>query len=98
MAAFGIIHRFKGGTREQYENSLKAVHPDNGKALPAGQTFHFAGPTEDGWIVVAVHDSKESWERFRDETLLPGLAQVENGFQGPPDETSFEVHNLQTSD
>jgi hypothetical protein len=45
-----------------------------------------------------VHDSKESWERFRDETLLPGLAQVENGFQGPPDETSFEVHNLQTSD
>lgn len=97
MAAFGIIHQFKGGTREQYENSLKAVHADDGKALPAGQTFHFAGPTEDGWIVVAVHDSKESWERFRDETLLPGLPQVGNGLQGPPDEISFEVDNIQTS-
>jgi hypothetical protein len=52
------------------------------------------GPTEDGWIVVAVHESKESWERFRDETLLPGLAQVENGFQGPPEETSFEVDRV----
>ena len=94
MAAFGIIHRFKGGTREQYENGLKVVHPGGGKALPRGQTLHVAGPTEDGWIVVAVHESKESWERFRDETLLPGLAQVENGFQGPPEETSFEVDRV----
>ena len=97
MAAFGIVHEFKGGTREQYEQTLKAVHPDGGKSLPPGQTFHFSGPTEDGWVVIAVHDSKESWERFRDETLLPGLPQIENGFQGPPTETSFEVHKSQTA-
>ena len=93
---FGVIHRFAGGTQEQYENSIKAVHPDGGKKLPAGQTLHVAGPTSDGWVIVAVHDSKASWEDFRDNILGPGLAKVENGFAGPPQETSFEVYKVQT--
>ncbi len=97
MATFGIIHRFRAGTREQYENALKIVHPDGGKALPEGQLLHLAGPTEDGWLVIAVHDSRESWERFRDETLLPGLASVENGLPGPPEETTFELYRFQTA-
>ena len=28
--SFGIMHRFPGGTQEQYENSIKVVHPDGG--------------------------------------------------------------------
>jgi len=88
--AHGVVHRFKGGTKEQYEAGVEVVHPPDG--LPAGQLHHFAGETEDGWIVVAIHDSKESWERFRDETLLPGLQEVgERGLPGPPEETTFEV-------
>jgi hypothetical protein len=95
--AFGIIHRFPGGTMEQYEASLAAVHPADG-SLPPGQTHHFAGPTDDGWVIVAIHDSKESWERFRDETLMPKLQQgVEGGFQGPPQETSFETSRVQVA-
>jgi hypothetical protein len=97
MATFGIIHRFRGGTRDQYENAVKVVHPDGGKALPEGQLLHLAGPAEDGWLVMAVHDSRESWERFRDETLLPGLARVENGLPGPPEETTFELYRFQTA-
>jgi hypothetical protein len=95
--SFGIIHRFAGGTQEQYENSIKAVHPDGGKKLPKGQTLHVAGPTSDGWVIVAVHDSQATWEDFRDNILGPGLAQVDNGLPGPPDETSFEVYKVQTS-
>jgi hypothetical protein len=49
MATFGIILRFQGGTREQYENTLKVVHPDSGEALPDSQLLHLAGPTQDGW-------------------------------------------------
>jgi hypothetical protein len=94
---YGVVHRFAGGTREQYEASLAKVHPNAGADLPEGQTLHIAGPTEDGWIVVAIHDSRESWERFRDETLTPGLQEVEGGFAGPPEETTFEVHKLQQS-
>jgi hypothetical protein len=90
---FGIIHRFKGATAEQYDRSLKVVHPDGGKGLPAGQTYHAAGVTDDGVVVIALWDSESSWVKFRDETLLPGLAKVENGLPGPPEESTFQVHN-----
>ena len=93
--AYGVVHRFPGGTSEQYEASLAKVHANGGADLPEGQTLHIAGQTDDGWIVIALHESRESWERFRDETLTPGLQQVEGGFAGPPEETTFEVHKLQ---
>jgi len=93
-ATFGITHFFKGGTAEQYENSIKVVHPDGGKGLPAGQLYHAAGPTEDGFLIVALFDSEASWAKFRDDTLLPGFAKVQNGLPGPPDETSFKVHKV----
>jgi len=94
MAAYGIVHTFAGGTRAQYEASLGAVHPGPGQ-LPAGQIFHAAGPSDAGWTIVAIHESRESWERFRDEILMPKLqAGVEGGFEGPPHETAFEVANL----
>ena len=88
--AIGVTHKFKGGTKEQYDAVAAVVHPPNG--LPPGQLHHYAGPTSDGWMVVAIHDSNESWEKFRDETLLPGLQEVgDAGLPGPPEETIFEV-------
>ena len=88
--AYAVIHRFAGGTQAQYEASLAAVHPDGG--LPEGQIHHMAGPSDDGWTIVAVHDSRESWERFRDQTLMPALgAGIDGGFDGPPEETTFDV-------
>ena len=92
--AFGIINRFPGGTKDNYEAAVARVHPPDG--LPDGQTFHVAGPTEDGWIVIALWDSEDSWVRFRNETLIPGLTGLgENGFPTPPEESTFEVHNFQ---
>ena len=63
--AYGITHFFPGGTREQYEASIAAVHPSRQK-LPAGQMFHAAGPSAGGWLIVAVHESQKSWETFHD--------------------------------
>lgn len=93
--SYGIVHYFPGGTKEQYEASIAAVHPSR-KTLPKGQIFHFGGPSAGGWTIVAVHDSKESWERFRDDILLPKMKQgIKGGFTTPPQETVFEVYNLQ---
>lgn len=93
--AYGIVHHFAGGTKSQYEASLAAVHPKGG--LPEGQIYHAAGASEGGWTIIAIHDSKESWERFRDDVLMPRLsAGVPGGFAGPPQEYAFEVANLQT--
>jgi hypothetical protein len=95
--AYGVVHQFAGGTKEQYEASIAAVHPSDG-SLPEGQVFHAAGPSASGWTIVAIHDSQESWERFRDGTLGPRMAQgIEGGFTAQPQETAFEVHNQATS-
>ncbi len=92
--AYGIVHHFPGGTQAQYEASIAAVHP--GRDIPPkGQVFHAAGPSEGGWTIMVVHDSKQSWEKFRDEMLMPRLRQgIAGGFATPPQETSFEVHQL----
>jgi hypothetical protein len=93
--AYGIVHHLPGVTEEQYEASIGAVHPSR-DSLPEGQIFHAAGPSAGGWTVVAVHDSQESWEEFRDNILMPRMqAGIDGGFTSEPQETAFEVHNLQ---
>jgi hypothetical protein len=62
--AYGIVHHFPGGTKEQYDKTLTAVHVTK-DTLPEGQIFHAAGQSATGWTVIAIHDSKESWERVR---------------------------------
>ena len=92
---YAVVHHFPGGTKDQYEASIGAVHPGKG-TLPSGQIFHAAGPSANGWTITAVHESKESWEKFRDNTLMPRMQQgIKGGFPTPPNETVFEVYNLQ---
>ncbi len=88
--AIAIVHNYAGGTKEQYEATVEVAHPPGG--LPAGQTHHFAGPSEDGWQVVAVWDSQESLDAFMSGTLMPALQDLgARGFPGPPEQTVFEV-------
>ena len=90
--AYAVVHHFPGGTREQYEATIAAVHPTP-DTLPDGQNFHFAGPSTDGWTITAVHESQESWEQFRDDTLTPRMEQgIEGGFATPPEESTFDVY------
>jgi hypothetical protein len=91
--AYGVVHKFAGGTKDQYEASIAAVHPADG-GLPEGQLFHAAGPSAGGWTIMAIHESQQSWERFRDDILVPRMTQgIEGGFTAPPEETGFEVVN-----
>lgn len=93
--AYGITHFFANGTQAQYEASIRAVHPSRDQ-LPKGQLFHAAGPAPGGWQIVAIHESKASWEEFRDKVLGPKLAaSVAGGFTSAPVETTFEVYNQQ---
>jgi hypothetical protein len=68
------------------------VHPSDG-SLPDGQVFHAAGPSAGGWTIIAVHESKESWERFRDGILMSRMQQgIEGGFPTPPEEIAIDVY------
>jgi hypothetical protein len=94
---FGVMHFFAGGTKENYEASIAAVHPGPG-LLPAGQIFHIAAPTPGGWTIVAVHESKESWVAFRDGKLIPTMQKgIAGGFANPPQETELPLYKLMTA-
>ena len=91
--AYGVVHHFPNGTKEQYDASIAAVHPSR-DTLPKGQIFHVAGASPSGgWTITAVHDSKESWEQFRDEILMPRMKDgIAGGFTDQPEERTFEVY------
>lgn len=93
--AFMITHFYEGGTEEQYQKVVGAVHPPGG--LPAGQVYHSAGPTEGGYLVAAVWDSKDSFDSFVSDKLMPALTSLEGGFAGPPQERACEVVNHWTA-
>jgi hypothetical protein len=88
-----LTHFWPGGTEDQYRTTLAAVHPSDG--LPAGQISHAAGPTEGGFLIAVLWDSKESSDRFLSETLMPAMP-VAGGFEGQPEERGAEVANLET--
>jgi len=87
-----MTHFWPGGTEEQYRSMQAAVHPAEG--LPTGQIYHVAGPTEGGYLIAAVWDSKESADRFVAEKLTAAMP-VAGGFTGRPEERVAEVSNLQ---
>ncbi len=89
-----MTHFWPGGTEEEYRTNLEAVHPPSG--LPDGQKFHAAGPTDGGFLIAAVWDSKEDADRFVSEILLPKMP-VEGGFVGPPQERTAEIVNKVTA-
>jgi hypothetical protein len=95
--AYCIVTFYPGGTKAQYDAEIAVVHPQGGASLPEGQLYHAAGPSPGGWSVVAVHDSKESWEKFLSGVLLPTIqSQIKDGFKTEPQVTCFEVDHLQT--
>jgi hypothetical protein len=70
------------------------VHPPDG--LPEGQLHHAAGPTEGGYLIAVVWDSRESSDRFVSDVLMASLP-VEGGFEGAPEERGADISNLETA-
>ncbi len=89
--AYLITHFWPGATEDQYNATVAVVHPPGG--LPNGQTYHAAGPTDDGFLVAAVWDSQEHFERFLQDKLMASMP-IEGGFSGPPEQRTAEISNL----
>ena len=69
------------------------VHPKNG--LSERQIYHTAGLSPGGLTIFAVHDTKQSWERFRDQTLIPAMQKgIDGGLEGQPQETEIDVFTV----
>jgi hypothetical protein len=91
--AVGLRLKFDGGNQEQYE----AVHAevDVDANPPDGLIFHSAGPIEGGWGVIDFWESREHFDRFQAESLVPAIGRLgERGPQSPPDIKEFPVHHI----
>jgi hypothetical protein len=91
--AYIISHFWPGATEEQYWEEFHAVHPESG--APKGQTYHAAGNTEGGVLVVAVWESKESFDQFVADVLMPNVDKP-GGIEGKPEERTAETFNIVT--
>lgn len=63
---------------------------------PEGLIFHWAGEVDGRWTITDLWESRQAYERFRDERLFPAIKKVSgmDPADGPqPSITEFEVHN-----
>ena len=68
-----MIFDAPGVTQAQYEQVLHEVTADG---PPQGVRSHVAGPTESGWCVVEVWDSREAFDRFFADKLQRALQRA----------------------
>lgn len=57
---------------------------------PTGLIMHLAGPTDEGFRIIDVWDSEESFKRFQAEHLQPAVAAL--GGPSRPEPTFRDLH------
>ncbi len=82
----------EGVTRENYEAAQKFTKW--GSQPPEGGLFHVASFDEKGMYVTDIFESKEDWDRFLNNTLMPAMNQV--GIKTEPKVWLSNVYNLYT--
>ena len=75
-------------SREQYEQARREVDWEG--STPEGAKFHVAWFGDDGLHVIDLWDSREQFERFAGERLMPGVQKI--GIQGEPRVTFSDAH------
>lgn len=94
--AVGIRQKFSGGTQANYDAAHAVMEVDTDP--PAGMLVHSAGPVEGGWGIIDFWESREAFDAFVRDRLMPRLQGLgDKGFPNPPDVKEFEVHNIQTA-
>ena len=91
--SFARIVFYPGGTQEQYE----AIVAELGQAHASapGRTLLAAGPTDGGWEMMMVWDSKEAFFAWATQHLGPAHERAgASGWQSPPQFTDFEPYHV----
>jgi hypothetical protein len=66
-----VISKAPGVTAEQDTAIVKALNLEGDP--PPGARARFAGPTDDGWQIISLWDSRESFDTFVRDRLTPAL-------------------------
>jgi hypothetical protein len=65
--AVGLVIAVPGGTQQRYDAVFEAL--DLTEQKPEGLLLHIAGPVEDGWRIIDVWESRESFDEFSEKRL-----------------------------
>ena len=57
---------------EQYERVAAGLN----EPPPPGLILHLAGPTDEGFRIIAIWESEAAWQAFRAERLQPAVAAL----------------------
>jgi hypothetical protein len=57
-------------------HDYQRVTADTVQPAPAGLILHLAGPTDEGFRIIGVWESKAAWERFQAERVAPAIAAL----------------------
>lgn len=91
--AIGLRLKIAGGTQEQYDTLHSHMGVDDDP--PEGMIFHAAGPIEGGWGIIDFWESREHFDRFQQNRLMPAFAELgDRAPQGTPEIKEFPVHNI----
>lgn len=70
-----VLFEIPGGTQEQYDASTKELKKA-GVTTVKGLLYHVAGPTEKGWSVIEVWESREDMDAYFRDHLGKILQEV----------------------
>jgi hypothetical protein len=79
MATVMLMH-WPEVSLEQYDKARKEINWEGN--TPKGAKFHVAWMGKDGFHVLDIWESREEFERFVQDRLMPGVQKV--GIQGQP--------------
>jgi hypothetical protein len=98
--AIAMVQEFEAGDDRSTVNYDAIREQLNVEAdPPAGMIVHTAGFTAGGvFRIFDVWETREAWERFREERLMPAVRPlIESGSGMPPNaEYTYELHDLMT--
>jgi hypothetical protein len=97
--AVAILQKLQGVTKEQYDQvneTMFGASPPPADQLPDGLIVHSAGPSENGFYVYDIWESREAFQRFSDEQLMPAVGKVFGDMPPPPgsEPQFFEIESL----
>jgi hypothetical protein len=81
-------------TWDTYGALAKTLSPD----CPEGLVVHAAGPTDEGFRMIEIWDSRETWDRFRDERLSKILKSLTCGTRMQPTYRELQIAHLITAE
>ena len=92
--AIAVISEVRKGTLDMYDAVNRRLEADGLRAQD-GHVFHCAGAMEGGGFrVFDVWETRQQFERFREEVLVPTIDKIVGEQSGEPNLTIYELHNV----